>query len=397
MYGKKYSVTVFVLTLFIFFFCFTTKVAWSKSYSPSVHWVFCVDTSGSMKMKGRMDLLKFITQKITTEFLDAKKTIMKTGDRITIFSFDERARLEATSLYQTESDLLQIKDKLKAMNKRSGNLTFISEAIVQAVGVINKYSQFFDTNALYVFTDGKSEPYSPRWAKKKIAARKQKDANNFKKISLVANDRGLNVWLGVLKWEAFDDAKAFVKRMGKSGHLVDLTDFNRLSLEKALTTFAESVRSNIKIANLKKIDFGTIPYKGETIYQKNLTFNIQTDKIAEPPPIMGRINFDPDNPSEMGKNYPVQIKTSEDKMVLNFQIGDSKKLKPGKYKGKLDLSSSKQHFGALVIEPAQVNVEFEKAGYLSFYVWRVVIVGVVGILFLFFLVNKIKKKMPIKV
>jgi hypothetical protein len=397
MYGKKHSMRIFVFTLFIFLFCFTAKDSWGKSYSPNVHWIFCIDTSGSMKMKGRMDLLKFITKKIETEFLAGKKNIIKTGDRVTIFSFDQSVRLEATALYQTENDLQQIKYKLKEMNKRSGNLTFISEAIVQAIAIAKKYSQFFDTNALYVFTDGKSEPYSPRWEKKKIEARKKKDARNFKKIAVVGKDQGLSVWLGVLKWEAFDDAKTFVKRMGKGGHLVDLTDFNRLSLERALISFAESVRSNVKITDIKDIDFGTIPYKGESTYQKNFSFTLQTDNVTEPPPITGRITFDPDNPAEMGKDYPVAIKTSESKMVLNFQIAEPGQLKPGTYKGKLDLSPSSRHFGALVIEPSQVNVEFKKSGYLSFYVWRLLIIVVVGFLFLFYLVTKVKKKMPIKV
>ena len=57
---------------------------------------------------------------------------------------------------------------------------------------------------------------------------------NFQKISLISKAQGLNVWFGVLKWEAFDDAKSLVAKVGKAGHLVDLKDFNRLSLEKAL-------------------------------------------------------------------------------------------------------------------------------------------------------------------
>ena len=47
----------------------------NSEYLPNVHWVFCIDTSGSMKMKGHMDLLKLITEKITNEFLDGKKKI----------------------------------------------------------------------------------------------------------------------------------------------------------------------------------------------------------------------------------------------------------------------------------------------------------------------------------
>ncbi len=59
--------------------------AWSKGYSPNVHWTFCIDTSGSMKAKGHMDLLKLVTGKISQEFLDSKKGIIKQGDRISIF------------------------------------------------------------------------------------------------------------------------------------------------------------------------------------------------------------------------------------------------------------------------------------------------------------------------
>ena len=71
-----------------------------------------------------MDLLKVITQKISNEFIDVNKNIIKAGDRITIFSFDEEVRLEATSLYQTSNDIVPIRDKLVAMNKRKGSLTF---------------------------------------------------------------------------------------------------------------------------------------------------------------------------------------------------------------------------------------------------------------------------------
>jgi len=350
-----------------------------------------------MKTKGHMDLLKLITEKIINEFIDVNKNIIKTGDRITIFSFDEEVRLEATSLYQTESDILPIRNKLIDMNKRSGSLTFISEAIVRATDFTSKYSQFFQTNALFVFTDGKSEPYSAKWPKHKINARKKRDMENFKKISLFGKDHALNVWLGVLKWEAFDDAKSLVKKMGKGGHLVDLTDFNRLSLEKALGNFAQTVRSSVKLSGIKDIDFGTIPYKSGSQYQKNISFNIQTDKINEPPSIIGRINFDPDNPSGIAQKYPLEIKTSEDKMVLNFKMAKSNELKPGTYRGKLELFPSRVHFGTLAIEPSQFNVEFNKAGFLSFYVWRVLIISVISFVFLFYLINKIKRKMPIRV
>ena len=39
--------------------------------------------------KGHMDLLRLVTSKISQEFLDSKKGIIKQGDRISIFSFDE--------------------------------------------------------------------------------------------------------------------------------------------------------------------------------------------------------------------------------------------------------------------------------------------------------------------
>jgi hypothetical protein len=350
-----------------------------------------------MKKKGHMDLLKVITDKITNEFLDSSRNVIKAGDRITIFSFDEGVRLEATALYQTENDILAVKDKLIQMNKRSGSLTFISEAIVQAIDLTKKYSQFFDTNALYVFTDGKSEPYSKKWPKERIEASKKRDRENFKKISLLGRDHELNVWVGVLKWEAFDDAKSFVTKMGKGGHLVDLTDFNRLSLEKALANFAETVRSGLTLPNMKTVDFGTIPYKDIGPYQKNISLDIQTDKIGNPPLIIGRIDFDPDNPSEIEQGYPLEIRTTEDKMVLNFELVRSDKLKPGTYRGKLELFPSQTHFGTLAIQPSQFDVEFRKSGYLSFYTWRVVVAFVVGFVFLFYIASKIKRKMPIKV
>jgi hypothetical protein len=344
-----------------------------------------------------MDLLRLITEKITNEFVDVDKNIIKTGDRITIFSFDEEVRLETTSLYQTASDIVPIRDKLIGMNKRKGSLTFISEAIVQAIDFKNKYSRFFHTNAIYVFTDGKSEPYSAKWPKGKIEARKKRDAQNFKKISVVGKDPALNIWLGVLKWQAFDDAKSLVKNMGKGGHLVDLTDFNRLSLEKALGNFAQTVRSIVTISSMKDLDFGTIPYRSSQPYQKNLTLNIEADQTNEPPAIIGHIDFDPDNPSEIAKAYPLEIRTSEDKMVLNFKMEESDKLKSGTYRGKLELLPSQTPFGTLVIEPAQFNVEFNKSGSLSFYVWRVLTVSVISFLLLFYLINKIRSRMPIRV
>lgn len=394
MYKKKY--TLFLIILIVFSLSAKTD-CWSRKSSLNVHWVFCLDTSGSMKMKGHMDLLKLITGKITDEFLDSKKNIINTGDRITIFSFDEQVRLQATSLYQTENDLLSIKKELRELNKRHGNLTFISEAIVQSIDIVDKYKQFFHTNALYVFTDGKSEPYSPKWSKRKIAARKKRDTENFQKISLAGKDNGLNVWLGVLKWEAFDDAKALVNRMGKGGHLVDLTNFNRLSLEKALIDFAGTVRSELKLVDAKSLNLGTIPYKNSGSYQKNISFNIQTDKISKLPSLTAAINFDPENPSEIKAKDIFEIKTTIDKMFLSFKLADSNNLHSGTYKGKLKLIPTQPHYGALVIEPSQLNVKFRKSSVTAFYFWRVGIFLLIGFLLLTYLLNRIKRKMPIRV
>ena len=397
MCEKKYSIPIFVFIIAIFVISFTGKASWGRQYLPNVHWIFCVDTSGSMKLKGNMDLLKEITGRITDEFLDPKKKIITIGDRITIFSFDESVRLEATSLYQTENDLHVLKAKLKEMNKRNGNLTFISEAIVQAVEVSGKYDKFFHTNALYIFTDGKSEPYSSKWPKAKITARKKRDKNNLEKISLSGKEHGLNIWLGVLKWEAFEDAKKFVNKMGKGGHLVDMTDFNRLSVAKALRDFSETVRTNVTITKVEDIDFGTIPYNNKEIYRKNISYALEMDNGNEPPPIAGRITFDPDNPSEIARELPLAIKTTSDKMVINFNLANTNRLKSGKYKGKLTFAPAESRFGALVIEPAHVNVQFKKSSFLGSYAWKAAIVGVVGLLFLLFIISKIKKKMPIKI
>lgn len=397
MCGKKYRMTVLVLTIFTSFFCLIGRDGWSKDYSPNVHWVFCIDTSGSMKTKGHMDLLNAITDRIGKEFISPRKNIIRTGDRITIFSFDEKVRLEATSLYQTENDLLTIRDKLVEMNKRSGSLTFISEAIVQAMDFTNKYTNFFHTSALYVFTDGKSEPYSPKWPKERIGVRKKRDKENFTKISLTGRDHGLNIWVGVLKWEAFNDAKSLIKKVGPGGHLVDLTDFNRLSLAKALNDFAEMVRYSVKIPDVRNIDFGTIPYNRNAPYQRNVSLPLQTDSVDAPHSISGHINLDPDNPSELAQQYPLEIKTTEDKMVLNFQIPESSGLKPGEYKGKMELFPSKLEFGAVVIEPSQLDVEFRKSGFLGFYLWRVMTAGAVGLMFLVYMTSKIRRKIPIKV
>ena len=371
---------------------------WGNDYLPNVHWVFCIDTSGSMKTKGQMDLLKEITDRITKEFIDNKDKILRVGDRITLFSFDEDVRLEATSLYQTDNDLIVLKNKLEEMNKRRGSLTFISEAIVQAMEITNKYSKFFDTNALYVFTDGKSEPYSVKWPKEKIEARKKRDQDNFTKISLSGKESGLNVWLGILKWEAFDDGQRLVKNMGKGGHFVDLTDFNRLSVEKALKDFSETVRIAVQLPKARDLDFGTIPYRnGDFNYNKSISLAMQTDKKNTRPAIMGHIQLDPENPSEIVRNLSLPIETTEDKILLNFNLKDVDKLKPGTYKGKLKLYPSRKHFGALVIEPSQLNVEFKKSGFIGFYAWKAILGGVAGLLLLFYLANKIKRKMPIKV
>ena len=282
---------------------------------------------------------------------------------------------------------------MKNINKRRGSLTFISEAIVQAIDVVGKYDKFFHTNALYVFTDGKSEPYSPKWSSERIEARKKRDMKNFQRISLAGNEHGLNVWLGVLKWEAFEDARSLVKRMGKGGHLVDLTNFNRLSLEKALIDFAQTVRAEVKIGDIKDIDFGTIPYKGSKTYQKNLSVSMHTDRIYEPPAIIGSINFDPDNPSEIKGKHHLEIQTTENKMVFDFRIANINELDPGTYKGKLRLIPSKAHYGALVIEPSQFDVKFKKSGVVRFYFWRIGIALVFGCLLLVYLITKIKRKM----
>ena len=393
----KCAVSLFVLIIFLLSSQFAVENCWSGEQTPNVHWVFCIDTSGSMKTKGHMDLLRLITERISGEFLNANNELIKTGDRVTILSFDEKARLETTSLYQTENDLSPVRRKLTDLNKRNGSLTFISEAIVQGIDVVKKYDKFFHTNALYVFTDGKSEPYSPKWSPEKIEARKKRDMENFQKISLAGNDPGLNVWIGVLKWEAFEDARSLVSRMGKGGHLIDLTNFNRLSLEKALTDFAQIVRFEVRLQDIKDINFGTIPYKGRDPYQKSLSFSMHTEKTLESPAITASIKFDPDNPSEIKEEPQLRIQTTEDKMVLSFQMANSNKLNPGTYKGKLRLSPSQTHYGALVIEPSQFEVKFKKSGVVGFYFWRMAVALILGSLLLIYLTNKIRKKMPIKI
>ena len=391
---KKRGIVAGIITISILLSALSSGDCWSAEYSPNVHWVFCVDTSGSMKAKGRRDLLKIITEQIANEFTDMKKNTINIGDRITVFSFDEDVRLEATAVYQTENDIIPIREKLKDMNKRSGKLTFISEAIVQAIDFTNKYNKFFNANAVYVFTDGKSEPYSKKWSKSKIKARKAIDKENLKKIEFAEKNKGLNVWLGVLRWAAFNDAKSFVKRMGVSGHLVDLTDFSRLPLEKALNNFAQTVRTKVILPTVKKVDFGTIPYNSTPSYQKRITWKIKTNKA---PSIMGRIKFNPDNPSVMPQEYPVEVKSTSDKMFLNFGFNKSDKLKPGTYKGILELLPSKEAFGVLEIEPSQFDIELRKSSLVSFYFWRVFIVSLICILVLFFIVSKIKRRMPVRI
>jgi hypothetical protein len=55
----------------------TGHEGWSKEYSPIVHRVFCIDTSGSMKAKGHTDLLKAITERIDNEFMSPKRNIIR--------------------------------------------------------------------------------------------------------------------------------------------------------------------------------------------------------------------------------------------------------------------------------------------------------------------------------
>jgi hypothetical protein len=151
------------------------------------------------------------------------------------------------------------------------------------------------------------------------------------------------------------------------------------------------------VSNITGIDFGTIPYKSTHPYEKNISLNIQTDKFGETPSIVGHIKFDPDNPSEISQDDSLNIDTAEEKMVLNFRLKKSDKLKPGIYRGKLRLLPSQAKFGALEIVPSQFKVEFKKSSYTSFYVWRVLVAFLICFTILFFLINKIKRKMPIRV
>jgi len=185
--------------------------------------------------------------------------------------------------------------------------------------------------------------------------------------------------------------------MGKAGHLVNLTDFNRLPLEKALANFAESVRSTVNLSQLASIDFGTIPHKVTGQYQRSISFDIKTEKTDEPPSIMGRVDFDPDNPSEIAQKHLVQVKASTDKMVLTFELAESNDLEPGDYTGKLELLPSPAQFGTVDIHPAQFDVRFKKSGYLAFYFWRGFLPIATMLIVVAFFLAKIKKRMPIKV
>ena len=106
--------------------------------------------------------------------------------------------------------------------------------------------------------------------------------------------------------------------MGKGGHLVDLTDFNRLSMAKALKDFSNTVRTSVYIPKMKDIDFGTIPYNNGDTYEKNVSYALETDNGNGPPSIVGQILFNPDNPSEIARELPLAIKTTADKMVINL-------------------------------------------------------------------------------
>ena len=82
MYPKKYSLAIFLAGVFTFASISMAAEYRSQDYSPNVHWVFCIDTGGSMKAKGSMDLLKLITEKITSDFTDIDEKIVKVGDRV---------------------------------------------------------------------------------------------------------------------------------------------------------------------------------------------------------------------------------------------------------------------------------------------------------------------------
>ena len=168
-------------------------------------------------------------------------------------------------------------------------------------------------------------------------------------------------------------------------------------MEKALHDFAQSVRATVRLAGAKDLDFGTVPFKGDPPYQKRIAVDIQTDTFGVSPNIVGRIHFRPDNPSELSDGYPVEIKTTKDKLVLDFELARLGSLKPGTYKGTLKLAPSRLHFGALEIEPSELDIRFKKAGLVSFYAWRTVVGCGLGLALLFYLAPRVRRKMPLKV
>ncbi len=130
MYTKQIRHPLFFIIILFVFLLLGDAECFSKEYSPNVHWTFCIDTSGSMKEKGQLNLLRLVTDKLSKEFISEKNGIIKPGDRITLFSFDRESRLEASVLYQTQNDLSLILEKLESINKHYGMLTFTSEVIV---------------------------------------------------------------------------------------------------------------------------------------------------------------------------------------------------------------------------------------------------------------------------
>ena len=67
MHQKKYIMSMFTFIIFTCFFRLINRDCWKRNYSRNVHWSFCIDTSGSMKTRGHMDLLRLIREKITKE------------------------------------------------------------------------------------------------------------------------------------------------------------------------------------------------------------------------------------------------------------------------------------------------------------------------------------------
>jgi hypothetical protein len=113
--------------------------------------------------------------------------------------------------------------------------------------------------------------------------------------------------------------------------------------------------------------------------------------------ITASIKFDPDNPSEIKAEPQIKIQTTENKMVLSFQMANSNELDPGTYRGKLRLSPSQTYYGALVIQPSQFEVRFRKSSVVRSYFWKVAAALILGSLLLIFLLNKVKRKIPIKI